>query len=995
MTDQPFRLTDGGRIDRSKPLSFTFDGRRYQGFAGDTLASALIANGVRMLGRGFKYHRPRGIMGAGLEEANAIVQLEGGARTSPNLKATEIELYDGLAARSINAWPSVKYDLWAAIGLVSRFMPAGFYYKTFMRPHWRFFEPFVRKAAGLGVSPTEPDPDYYEKRHAHCDVLVVGGGPAGLAAALAAGGGGARVILVDDKAEWGGSLLHLDRRIDGKPGLAWVGDTVGILSGRVQTTLLSRTTAVGYYDHNYVVLLENVRATRAARPRQRLWKVRAGRVILATGAIERPLVFPNNDRPGVMLASAVHQYAKRFAARAGRRAVVATNNDSAYEAALDVRRTGVEIAAIIDLRHRPEGLLVRQARAAGIAVIAGCAPTNIKGGRKLRGVEWHRLDENDRPVKGSVKFIPCDLVMTSAGWNPTVHLFSQSGGKLRFDQDVQSFMPERSVQAESSVGAANGRFSLAQGMEAAIEAGRAAATASGFPAAGIARPDIEEPAFGKAKPFWMVDAAAGGRGRKKAWVDLLSDVTDSDIALAARENFRSVEHVKRYTTLGMAPDQGKTSNVNAIGILHQEIGEPVSRIGATKFRPPFNPVTIGALAGRATGAHLNPVRRLPAHHAHVALGARMEEFGGWLRPACYPKAAEDEADAISREALAVRSSVGVFDGSPLGKIEVVGPDAAEFLNRVYVNNMKTLRVGKCRYGLMLNEHGVIMDDGILTRLGRVHYQVGTSSGNAAHIAGWLDEWLQCEFVDLKVFIEPVTTQWATITVTGPRARALLQRLDGEVDFSADGFEHMAVHQGRICGVDTRIMRVSYTGELSFEVNVPASHGEGLWGEIMAAGADFGVTSYGIEALMVLRTEKGFLHVGVDTDGTTMPQDVGFGPIMAKKKDDFIGRRSTMQPKGRRPGRLQFVGFEALEPGTPLPVGGHIVGRDHATPAKSQGYVTSSCMSPNLHRPVALGLLADGFRRQGEVVSVFDDGRRIPARVVSPVSYDPEGHQLNG
>ena len=695
------RLPHGGLIDRSQPIAFTYEGRRLWGFAGDTLASALLASGISVVGRSFKYHRPRGLLAAGVEEPNAIMEVGLGARIEPNVRATEAELAPGLSARPVNCWPTVRFDLGAVNNLASRFIPAGFYYKTFMWPDWHLFEPLIRRAAGLGRPSTEPDPDHYGCRHAHCDVLVVGSGPAGLEAALAASRDGARVMLVEQDSRLGGSLLWSRGDIDGLPGPTWTARAAAELDGAPDTVVLTRTTAVGYFDHNSITLVERVTGDRASAnlPRQRLWMVRAKRVVLATGALERPLVFPGNDRPGVMLAAAVLHYLHRWAVLAGERAVIFTDNDSAYETAHALLDAGGGVVALVDSRTAPPEKLVRALRARQVDVQLGAEVVGTRGGPALSQVLVRRDD-------GSLARMAADLLAMSGGWNPTVHLFSQSGGRLAWDPTIAAFRPDVSVQAETSVGAAKGLLSSRDGQRWTIE------------------------------PRWRVDAPG------KAFVDFQNDVTTTDIELAAREAFVSVEHLKRYTTLGMAPDQGKTSNVNALAIMAELTGRSIPETGTTRFRFPYTPVSFGVLAGPSRGELFRPIRRLAAHDRHVAAGAVFEEYGGWLRPACYIAAGETTHAAEQREALAVRRAVGLFDGSPLGKIEVKGPDAAKFLDRIYANALSTLEVGRARYGLMLNELGVVIDDGVTLRLADDHFLVGTSGAGAAKIAAWLEEWLQ-------------------------------------------------------------------------------------------------------------------------------------------------------------------------------------------------------------------------------------------------------------
>lgn len=958
--NQPFRLGQGGRVDRSQPMRFRFDGKDYVGYAGDTLASALLANGVRVTGRSFKYHRPRGLFGAGFEEPNTLVQLGTGALSEPNLKATEIELRDGLEARAVNCWPSARFDLMSVFRWLKAFMPSGFYYKTFIWPSWHWFEGLIRVAAGLGQSPQQPDPDRYDKRNLSVEVLVIGGGRYGLEAAIAAAEEGRDVLLLDDKREPGGAMLYESEPINGQGSGAYLAQLLDRANQFSKLRVLTRCTAFGYYDHNHLVAVEMLSGP---GPRQRLWHLRAGEVVLATGAIERPIVFPNNDRPGVMLASAGRQYLNRFGVAPGHRVVIATNNDSAYSVALELQAAGMQVMAVLDARSDPSGPTIAEARRRGIHLEFGAAPSNTRGSSAISAVEWHRVDASGKAQQGPSNVLTCDCLLVSGGWNPTVHLFSQSGGSLRFDDGLQAFVPAKSVQKERSVGAAAGHFDTPLNVQ----------------------------------PLWSVDVSLLDRSPNYSWVDLASDVTEGDLRLAAREGFTSVEHLKRYTTTGMMTDQGKTSNVNAIGVMSGIVGRPAGAVGTTKFRPPFNPVSFGAVVGQQVGAYYQPLRCLPTDELLRSAGAVMEDYGGWARPAYLPAAGESEHAAIQREVKAVRGGVGIVDYSPLGKILVHGPDAATLLHRMYVNNMKTLKPGHCRYGLMIGEDGIVFDDGVLTRWDEHTFQVGTTSGHAERVTDWLEEWLQCEWVDLDVIVEPVTTQWSVITVAGPKARQLLQRLGLDIDLSAEAFPHMTARAGRMGEIPVRIMRVSFTGELSYEVSVPWSYGAALWEQLLTLGDDLGVTSFGLEALMVMRIEKGFLHVGTDTEGATMPQDIGFAEIIARKADDFVGRRSTMTPEGLRANRRQLIGLAPIDGTTVLPIGGHVVSAEFQKPPHpTQGFVTSSAWSPTLGRPVALGLVERGRERLGEILRIYSAKHPEPitARIVELAAYDPKGERLH-
>lgn len=951
-----FRLPTGGLIDRNRTVRFRWGGQPYEGHPGDTLASALLANGVSIVGRSFKYHRPRGVMGAGLEEPNAIVQLGEGATTVPNRKATEVELFEGLSASAVNSWPSPELDLMAVNGLVKRFIPAAFYYKTFTWPHWRWFEPAIRRAAGLGRAPEEADPDRYDQRHAHVDLLVVGGGLAGLSAALEAGRAGRQVWLVEGDALFGGAIFGPEAAAL----RAEADQLLAELAALPNVTLKTRTLAVGYHDHNLLSLVERLTdhlpETARRGPRQRLWKLRAQEVLLATGAIERPLVFDGNDLPGVMLASAAGLYLERHAVAPGRRVVLATNNDRAWGAALALAGAGVPVEAILDARAEVEPELLAEARAAGITVETGTTVLEALGRRAVTGLRTARLDAGGHAT-GDGRRIACDCLLTSGGWSPVVHLHSQAGGSLSWDEGLQAFVPGAQPQACRSVGAATGDLSLS------------------------------------IRALWHV-AREGDAPSPSAWVDFQNDVTAGDVALAHREAFRSVEHLKRYTTLGMASDQGKTSNVNGLAIMGTLLGKAPADVGTTRFRPPYDPSTMGAYAGHRRGALLRPAARLPAHAAHAALGAVFEDYGQWRRPAFYPRGGEGEAAAVAREAAAVRAAAGLFDASPLGKIEVKGPDAATFLDRIYVGTMSTMKPGRCRYGLMLNEHGILFDDGVVARIAEDHFLVGTTSGHAAAVQAAFEEWLQCEWTDLAVACQNVTQGWAVMNVAGPHARTILQALETDIDLSADAFPHLSHREGRLEGVPCRIQRVSFSGELSFEVAVPTRFGQALHARLMEAGAPYGITPFGVEALMVLRTEKGFLHVGSDTDGMTLPQDIGFGGPVTTKKTDFVGRRSCLRPDGQRADRRQFVGLESLD-GRLLPVGGHVLKPDATAPARSEGWVTSSVRSPTLGRPHALAMIEAGRARMGEEVQVWDLGTRHRARIVDPCAFDPAGERMHG
>ena len=1001
MTDVRFRLPSGGRIDRERPVSFSFDGERYSGYAGDTLASALLANGVRLVGRSFKYHRPRGVVTDGVEEPNALVQLGIGASSEPNARATQVEIHDGLAAASQNCWPSVRFDAGAVNGLLGPLFPAGFYYKTFMWPGrwWMKYEYFIRRAAGLGRAPSGPDPDSYDKSYGHCDVLVIGAGPSGLAAAHAAGRTGARVLVVDERSEPGGRLLGTRQAIADAPAQEWVSAMVSDLAAMEDVRILSRATALGYYDHNYLTVLE--RRTdhipyreRHGRVRQRLWKVRAKQVVLATGAHERPLVFRNNDRPGVMLASAAQSYVNRYAVRPGSNAVVFTNNDTAYDPALDLADAGARVT-LVDVRTELSDARRAQLRRRGIELLAGHAVTDVRGMKAVTGVSVAALTAAGSAYAGGSRRIRCDLVCMSGGWNPAIHLFSQSGGRLAFDGTKGAFVPGEARQAQFSVGGCNGTGALAFALSEGREAGKAAAAACGFrKRGGTSLPKVDVAEEMPIRLLWTVPSRQPNRRLDKHFVDFQNDVTAADIALAAREGYRSVEHLKRYTTTGMGTDQGKTSNVNALAILSETLRADIAATGTTTFRPPYAPATFGALAGRDVGELADPIRTTPMHQWHVEQGAPFEDVGQWKRPWYYPRRGESMREAVDRECLAVRNAVGILDASTLGKIDVQGADAAEFLERIYTNSWKRLGVGRCRYGLMCTEDGMVFDDGVTLRLGENRFLVHTSSGNAARVLAWMEEWLQTEWPELEVYCNSVTEQFATASISGPLARRLLSELTTDIDLDKDAFPFMSWRDGHVAGPPARVARVSFTGESSFEINVPAGYGLSLWTALMHSGRRYGITPYGTEAMHVLRAERGFILAGQETDGTVTPVDLGMEWIVSRNKD-FLGKRSLDRADTTREARKQLVGLLTDNPEDVLPEGGQIVETVTELPMRMIGHVTSSYFSANLGRSIALALVEGGRDRHGESVVVPLERVVMPARITEPRFFDPDGERAHG
>ena len=962
------RIEGRGRIDRTKPLDFTFNGRALRGFAGDTLASALLANDVHLVGRSYKYHRPRGILSAGCEEPNAIVQLERGAYTTPDLRATEIELYAGLSAASVNGFPSVEFDLGAISSLASPLLVAGFYNKTFMWPKaaWKsVYEPLLRKAAGLGVAPEAPDPDIYDRVHWHCDALVVGAGRAGLAAALELARTRIRVVVADEGAEAGGSLLRRPATVDGIDGAAWAARARDELASMPNVLLLTRTTVFGYYDHNYLMAIE--KRTDHAGPgrapgiaRQRLWHFRTERTVLATGALERPIVFGNNDLPGIVLANAACTYAHRFGVALGRKAVAFVNNDQGFALALDMHAVSKKLSHIVDVRSESTESLRAQATSAGVQVLSGHVVSCAHGGKRVSGVTVERLGN-----AGSQR-IDCDHVLVSGGFNPVVHLFSQSPGSLRYDAKLACFVPAQSRQAVEVVGSANGDFSR----ELHIE------------------------------PLWSVQARLGRKLPGKHFVDFQHDVSERDIGLAAQEGFRSVEHTKRYTTTGMATDQGKTSNVVALALLAETLAKPIPEVGTTTFRPPYTPVTFGALAGRDRGDMSDPVRMTPMHAWHVEQGAAFENVGQWKRPWYYPRAGEDLHAAVMRESKAVRTSAGVMDATTLGKIDIQGKDAAEFLNRVYTNAWTKLAVGSCRYGVMCKPDGMVMDDGVTARLAEDRFLMTTTTGNAARVLDWLEEWLQTEWPELDVYCTSVTEQWATVSVVGPNSRRIVQALAPDLDLSNAAFPFMTFRDASVAGIAARVFRISFSGELSYEINVPAWHGMALWKAVIEAGRPYDLTPYGTETMHVLRAEKGYIIIGQETDGTVTPQDLGMGWVVSKQKP-FIGSRSFARPDTRRGDRKQLVGLLPEDKYFVAPEGAHLVASpqratfDPVRGSPSIGHITSSYFSPNLDCAFALALLFDGANLMGRTVHCALESGLRAMKVVDPVFYDKEGKRRDG
>ena len=995
------RVKTGKAIDETYRISFKFNGSTYYGFKGDTLASALLANNIHLVGRSFKYHRPRGIMTAGSEEPNAIVQLHDNTpRTEPNVRATEVEIYEGLEASSQNCWPSVNFDIGGINNFLSPLLPAGFYYKTFMWPasFWEKYEYFIRKSAGLGKSPTESDPDIYEHKYIHCDVLVIGAGISGIMAAKIAAKNGLKTLLVDEKPNLGGSTIYQNSnyfKINNQTSGSWLEKEINEIKKLENLEIKTRTSVAAYHGYNFLLARENLTdhlpiEQRKDKTRHRLLKIRAKKVITATGSLERPMIFDNNDRPGILLSSAIKRYIDFFGVACGEKNILFTNNDSAYETAISLIQKGINVEAIIDNRENVDSKLVYEVEKNNVKIFKGYTITNTFGYKRINRISLMQLSKDGQKVVGSKIHLSCDCLGMSGGWTPAVHLFTQSGGKLKFREEDQVFIPNIYPSDQISVGSCNGDLTLD---EILINTPNTLKEFLNIKNSEYTNMEILSSINKSKRNIWLLPSDKI-LGKTKSFVDYQNDATAKDIKLALREGFKSIEHVKRYTTTGMGTDQGKLGNMHALGIISETADAKMGELGTTTFRPPYTPLTFGTIVGRNVGEYFDIFRRTPIHDWHVGNKAEFENVGQWKRAWYYPKDNEDMHDAVQRESKAARESAGILDASTLGKIDIQGTDASEFLNRVYTNAWSKLAIGKCRYGLMLNEDGMVYDDGVTTRLGENHYIMTTTTGGAANVMGKLEDYLQTEWPELDVYLTSVTDHFATVSVCGPNSKKIVSKVIPDLDFSDENFPHMSFKNAKIGKINCRVMRISFTGEHSYEINIQANYGKSVWEKCMEAGKDFNITPYGTETMHLLRAEKGFIIVGQDTDATMTPIDLQMDWIVSKKKYDFIGKRSLYRSDTIREDRKQLVGLLTDNPNEVLEEGAQIVSDINKSPVEMLGHVTSSYYSPNLKKSIALGVVKGGKNMMGQKLIIPMEKKNINVTVSDPVFLDKENKRLN-
>lgn len=1004
---QDNRLPAGGRVDRSQPVQFQFDGQTYTGYYGDTLASALLANCVDVVARSFKYRRPRGIVSAGVEEPNAVFQLGANEATQvPNVQATQQEIFQGLISWPTRGWPSLSFDVMGEVSkMVGGLMPPGFYYKIFISSPatWKTYEEYIRKAAGLGRSPREADADVYDHMNRHTDVLVVGAGPAGLSAALAAARSGARVILADEQAEMGGSLLSGREMLDGKLAAEWVRKVLDELAACENVTLLPRTTANGYHDHNFLTLHERRTDHLGDRTpdgctRQRMYRVRAKWVVLATGAHERPLVFANNDVPGCMIASAISTYVNRYAVAPGRRLVLMTTNDHAYRSAFDWQDAGREVVAIVDTRANANGVYQDEARRRGIALMTSSAVIEARGVQRVEGVLVAGIDTTGERIIDQGLVLKCDILASSGGWSPVVHLSCHTGSRPVWRDDIIGFVPGKTLQHQLVAGSVAGTYGLANCLREGALVGANAATKAGFDAQVPDSPAVEEMVEGASMALFYIPHHKPASRAPKQFVDYQLDVTAANIEVAVREGFESIEHIKRYTTMGFGTDQGKLGNINGMAITARLLNQSIPQTGTTAFRPNYTPVTFGAVVGQHCRDLFEPMRYSAMHEWHVEHCAKFEDVGQWKRPWYFPKLGESMRQAVDRECKATRESIGILDASTLGKIDIQGKDAREFLGRVYTNTWAKLAVGKARYGLMCHEDGMVFDDGVTSCLGENHFLMTTTTGGAADVLEWLELYHQTEWPELEVYMTSVTDHWATMSIAGPNARKLLSELTDDIDLDWNIFKFMDWRQGTVAGVPARVFRISFTGELSYEINVQANYGLYVWEKLFEHGTKYDLTPYGTETMHVLRAEKGFIIAGQDTDGSVHPYDLGMAwAVKEDKPFSFIGKRGMKRDACVRKNRKQLVGLKTCDPEFVLPEGAQAVDDpDQPKPMRMLGHVTSSYYSANLGRSIAMGLIRNGHQRMGETVYYpLPNGSVVEAEICSTIFLDPKGDRQNG
>ena len=994
---QSHRLSNEGLINRNKEISFSFNGKKYVGYEGDTLASALLANGVHLVGRSFKYHRPRGFFGAGVDEPNAKLQIQLNGHSEPNVNATEIELVEGIEATSQNCWPSVEFDVGAINNFLNKFFPAGFYYKTFMWPKsfwYKVYEPFIRKAAGLGIASIEKDKERYEHKYEYCDLLVTGSGPAGLSSAYAAAKNGAKVILAEDKPRFGGSLLTDDVTIDNLSGKAWTDKIITELKEMPNMIVKNRSQVFGYYDHNMMVMFEttgdHLKVKPKYTPRQRLWYIRAKEVLLSTGSIERPIVFGNNDTPGVFLSAAAKEYIKVYGVLVGKKPLIFTNNDSAYETALEFKKQGVE-PIILDTREEQSSELIDAAKNQNIQIKFSHAVVAANGYKKVKSAQIGKLNKDKTGFETS-ETIDCDCICVSGFWTPTVHLASQSGNKLKFNDQIDAFVPDKSKQNEKSIGASKGTFTLQQTLDEGFKTGFEVSKNITNNDNSTPTPNSNEPKKNVHDKFWCSPLPEGKNFKR--FVDFQNDVAVSDIEVALREGYRSIEHVKRYTTLGMATDQGRTSNLNGLQLVANVEKKIVPQVGHTTFRPPFTPITIGTIVGREVDMEYMPTRKTPMHTWHEKNNAVFVDAGAWKRPRYYKQGDETLFEASKREAKNVRDHVGICDVTTLGKIDIKGPDAAEFLNRVYTNAWLKLPVGKARYGVMLREDGIVMDDGTTTRISENHYHMTTTTAQAANVLSHLEYYLQVVWPELNVNVISTTEQWAGAALAGPKSRDVLAKLFPDLDVSNEALPFMGYVEGNLFGVNAKIFRISFSGELAYEINVASDHGLFMWEKMMEVGKEFNIQPYGTEALSTLRIEMG--HVaGPELDGRTIPYDVSLEGLVSKKKD-FIGKRSLQKEAFNTNDRQKIVGLIPTDKKSSIPEGSHlVVDKDAKLPNPKLGHVSSSCWSVENNNPFSLAIVKDGKNMIGKKLFAVSPLKNtaIEVEVISSHYVDHEGKRV--